>query len=303
MMLSKNTKGAILMVLSMAGFTCNDALVKSVTPFMNIGQIMLVRGLLTFLLVYVIARHLGALRHIRIVAQPMVLLRVLCEIGAAITYLTALGQIPLGNASSILQSLPLAVTLGAALVLGESVGWRRWAAIIVGFLGVMIIIRPGPEGFTLAALYVVVSVFFAASRDLVTKRISADVPSLAITLYTTLANAVVGALLIVPLGGWQPMSTTTFSHLLLASALVFVGYQSIVMAMRTGEISFIAPFRYTSLLWALGLGFLLFGERPDAWTITGAVVVIGSGLYAFYRENQRNRAAPVAQASQPGSPL
>lgn len=303
MALSNNMKGAVLMALSMAGFTCNDALVKAVTPFVNVGQIMFVRGALTTLLVYVIARQMGALRHIRILKDPMILLRIGFEILAAITYLSALGNIPLANASSILQSLPLAVTLGAALVLKEPVGWRRWTAILVGFLGVMIIIRPGPEGFTLAALYVVISVFAAASRDLATKKIGASTPSLTVTLFTAIGNGIVGAVLIVPMGGWQPMSGSTFGLLALASLLVFVGYQSIVMAMRMGEISFIAPFRYTSLLWALGLGIVFFGETPDFWMIFGATVVICSGLYTFYRENKRQLADPVGQESRPGSPV
>ncbi|RCW28486.1 drug/metabolite transporter (DMT)-like permease [Ciceribacter lividus] len=287
MALSSNTKGAILMMLSMAGFTCNDAVIKAVTPYMNVGQIMLIRGVMTSLLVYMIARRMNALDHIRTLFQPMVALRVLFEVTAAIAYLSALGQIPLGNAASILQSLPLAVTLGAALFLGEPVGWRRWTAIIVGFIGVMIIIRPGPEGFTLASLYVVSSVFSAAARDLVTKRIHAGVSSLSVTLFSAAGNAVAGALLVQPFGGWQPMSGELFGLLALASVLVLIGYQAIIMAMRTGEISFIAPFRYTSLLWAVGLGIVVFGEVPDVWMMTGTAIVIASGLYAFYRENKR----------------
>ncbi|HLP70130.1 MAG TPA: DMT family transporter [Rhizobium sp.] len=287
MKLSRNTTGAVLMMMSMAGFTCNDAVIKAVTPYMNVGQIMLIRGVLTSLLVYLIARRMNALDHIRTLFQPMVALRVLFEVTAAIAYLSALGQIPLGNAASILQSLPLAVTLGAALFLGEPVGWRRWTAIIVGFIGVMIIIRPGPEGFTLASLYVVGSVFSAAARDLVTKRIHAGVSSLSVTLFSAAGNAVAGALLVQPFGGWQPMTGELFWLLALASVLVFIGYQAIIMAMRTGEISFIAPFRYTSLLWAVGLGLVVFGEVPDVWMMTGTAIVIASGLYAFYREHKR----------------
>lgn len=302
MVLSNNMRGALLMMLAMAGFTCNDALIKAVTPHMNVGQIMLVRGAFTCVLVYLIARKMGALRHFSVILQPMVALRVGFEILAAITFLTALGNLPLGNVSSILQSLPLAVTLGAALFLGEPVGWRRWSAIIVGFLGVLIIIRPGPEGFTLASLYVLLSMFLAAGRDLATRKVSADVPSLTVTLCTTVANTIVGAFLIVPFGGWQPMSMNSVGHLAGAAMLVFVGYQGVVMAMRTGEISFIAPFRYTSLLWGVGLGMLFFGETLDPWMLVGAAVVIGSGLYTFSRE-QKRAAGPMGQKSQPGSPL
>ncbi len=303
MALSSNTRGALLMALSMAGFTINDALTKAVTPFMNVGQIMFLRGVMTTLLVYLIARRMGALVHIRSLAQPLVLLRILCETLSTIAYLSALRQMPLANASSILQSLPLAVTLGAALFLREPVGWRRWTAIVVGFMGVLIIIRPGPEGFTHASIYVVLSVFFAASRDLVTKKIDSAIPSLSVTLSTAAGITLTGAALIVPLGGWQPVGWANFGTLALASTLLFVGYQAIIMAMRTGEISFIAPFRYMSLLWAVALGMIFFGEVPDAWMMTGAAIVIGSGLYTFYRENKRKIRNPVGQQSRPGSPL
>ena len=301
MALSNNTKGALLMALSMAGFTFNDALSKAVTPLMNVGQLMFVRGALTTVLVFLVARHMGALGHVRMLMRPTVLLRMLFETLAAVTFLSALGQMPLANVSSILQSLPLAVTLGAALFLGEPVGWRRWTAIGVGFLGVLIIIRPGPEGFTLASLYVLMSVVFAAARDLVTKKIDSGISSLAITLSTAAGITVAGAALIVPFGGWQPMSASTWGIMLVASCLIFIGYLAIIMAMRTGEISFIAPFRYTSLLWAVTLGMVFFGEIPDIWMVVGTLIVIGSGLYAFYRENKRRAEMAMGEETLPGS--
>jgi drug/metabolite transporter (DMT)-like permease len=301
MALSNNTKGALLMALSMAGFTFNDALSKAVTPLMNVGQLMFVRGALTTVLVFLVARHMGALGHVRMLMRPTVLLRMLFETLAAVTFLSALGQMPLANVSSILQSLPLAVTLGAALFLGEPVGWRRWTAIGVGFIGVLIIIRPGPEGFTLASLYVLMSVVFAAARDLVTKKIDPGISSLAITLSTAAGITVAGAALIVPFGGWQSMSASTWGIMLVASCLIFIGYLAIIMAMRTGEISFIAPFRYTSLLWAVTLGMVFFGEIPDIWMAVGTAIVIGSGLYAFYRENKR-RAEMDRNAAASSSP-
>lgn len=291
MALSNNTRGALLMTLSMAGFTCNDALSKAVSPLMNVGQLMLVRGLFTSILVFLVARHLGALGHVRMLKDPMIGLRVLFETLAAVTFLSALGSMPLANISSILQSLPLAVTLGAALFLQEPVGWRRWLAIGIGFVGVLIIIRPGPDGFTLSSLYVLLSVFFAAARDLVTKKVDPTTSSLAITLCTATGVTIAGAILTPVLGGWTPLSGGTWAIMVLTSLLIFVGYQGIIMAMRTGEISFIAPFRYTSLLWAVALGMLFFGEVPDAWMATGASVVIGSGLYAFYREKKRREEA------------
>lgn len=288
------------MAVSMAGFTFNDALTKSVTGDLTIGQIMFIRGAFTTALVYVVARKLGALDHIRNILQPLILCRIAFETIAAISFLMALGQVPLANVSAILQSLPLAVTLGAALFLGEPVGWRRWGAIIVGFLGVMIIIQPGPEGFTVASVYVIFSVITAAGRDLVTRRIDRTVSSLTVTLFTAASISMAG-LLITPLfGGWQPVSAWTLGKLAIASVFLFAGYQAVIMAMRVGEISFIAPFRYTSLLWAVALGMLFFDEVPDIWMVIGATVVIGSGLYTFYRENKRK--AALASKIDPGSP-
>ncbi|CAN7316434.1 DMT family transporter [Rhizobium sp. LjRoot258] len=299
---SRNAQGAIYMSSAMAGFSCSDALSKSVIAYMNAGQIMCLRGLFTSIFVYVIARYMGALRSWRMVLEPMVIVRVICEILAAVTYITALGMMPIANASAILQSLPLVVTFGAALFFSEPVGWRRWSAILVGLFGVLIIIRPGPDGFTAAALLCVGSVLTTAGRDLATRGIGPEIPSLMITVVTAVSVTIVGALLTPLLGGWQSVSLASLSHLLLAAILVLIGYQSVIMAMRTGEISFVAPFRYTSLIFSTLLGFVFFAELPDLWTLTGAAVVIASGLYTFYREAKRH-VPPVAQESEPRTPV
>ncbi|TCS09065.1 DMT family transporter [Rhizobium sp. BK418] len=299
---SRNTEGAIFMSMAMAGFSSSDALSKSVIAYMNAGEIMFLRGLFTSILVYLIAWKFGALRPWRIMVKPVIALRIACEIIAAVTYITALGMMPIANASAILQSLPLVVTFGAALFFKEPVGWRRWMAILVGLVGVMIIIRPGPEGFTAAALLCVGSVASTAGRDLATRSISKDIPSLMITTVTAISVGIFGALMIPFLGGWEPVSATSLSHLLLASVLVLVGYQSVIVAMRTGEISFVAPFRYTSLIFSALLGFFFFAEVPDFWTLVGAAIVIASGLYTFYREAKRH-VPPVAQESAPRSPV
>lgn len=294
MSLSPNSRGAVLMALAMAAFTCNDAIVKLLTADLNIGQIMFVRGLFTTLLVYAIARYAGALASPGDLLNPMVLLRTALEIASTISFLWALRQIPLPNISAILQSLPLAVTLGAAVFLREPVGWRRWSAIVVGFIGVMIIVRPGPEGFTSASLFAILSVFTTAGRDLVTRKIPTHIPSLSITVFTAGTNALVGLALIPFLGGWHPLDAALTAKLFAAAALVFVGYQSIILSIRTGEISFVAPFRYVSLLWALAIGYFVFADAPDATMLFGAAVVIASGLYTFYRERRRNRRKAAA---------
>lgn len=287
MALTRNMKGALFMACAMAGFTINDALAKSVTQMASVGQIMFIRGALATLLIYIVARRAGAGMSLHVLKDPLILTRVMCEILGSITYLTALSLIPLANAASILQSLPLAVTLGAAVFLREPVGWRRWMAILVGFVGVMIIIRPGVEGFTLSALYVLGSVFFAATRDLVTTRINITTPTIIVTLLTAAGNSFAGLLLIPVQGGWQPVSLSMFAVLLLAAVMLFIGYQSVILAMRTGEISFIAPFRYSSMLWAIGLGIIVFQDWPEPIMLLGMAIVMLSGLYTFHRERHR----------------
>ncbi len=300
---SKNTQGALYMALAMAAFSCSDALSKSVISAMNAGEIMLLRGLLTSVIVYLIARRMGALRPFKVIAQKMILLRVACEAGAAVTYISALGMMPIANASAIIQALPLAVTLGAALFLKEPVGWRRWSAIIVGFLGVLVIVRPGPEGFTPAALIVIASVFITAARDLATRCVDKQVPSLMVTVCTAIGVSVIGGIMIVPLGGWTTPEPRALLHLALASVMVLAGYQTAILAMRTGDIAVVAPMRYLSLIFATLLGMIFFGEMPDLWTIAGAAIVIASGLYTFYRESRRKHASQLAQRSDPRVPV
>ena len=300
---SNNTEGAIYMALAMAAFSCSDALSKSVISVMNAGEIMLLRGLMTTAVVTLMAWQMGALRSLTIMAQPIILLRIVCEALAAVTYITALGMMPIANASAILQALPLAVTLGAAVFLKEPVGWRRWSAIAVGFCGVLVIIRPGPEGFTPAALIVVASMLVTAARDLATRCIDKTVPSLMITVCTAISVSAIGGVLIVPLGGWRPVDLNTFLHLALAAIMVLAGYQTVILAMRIGEISVVAPLRYLSLIFSALLGMIFFGEMPDLWTAIGSAIVIASGLYTFYRESRRKNARALAQRSDPRVPV
>lgn len=297
--LSPNLRGALFMAVSMAAFTANDAISKMMSLSMNMGQVMLVRGLFATAMVILLAWHQGALKRPAHILHPLMAVRVVGEVGATVAFLVALANLPLANISAVLQALPLAVTMGAALVFGESVGWRRWVAIAVGFTGVMIIVRPGYEGFSAYSLLALASVGCCAVRDLATKRIPSHIPTLLVSTVTALSVTLCGALLIGPMGGWTPLNTEQTAGFAVAAALLLVGYQFIIMAMREGEISFIAPFRYTALLWALLLGYLVFGDRPDQAMITGAVIVVASGLYALYRERILGRRKPAAESTGP----
>jgi drug/metabolite transporter (DMT)-like permease len=285
------------MAAAMAGFTMNDTITKSVSSEMNFGQVMLVRGLFAIVLVSAFAIHQRALRPLKVLFIRPVALRVIGEVGGTISFLAAISHLPLANTSAILQALPLLITLGAALTFGEPVGWRRWLAITAGFIGVLIIVRPGAEGFNQFSMFAVVSVIFCAVRDLATRWIPKHIPSLFITLLTTFTVTTAGAVILVPLGGWTPPSDRALGLLATAAVLVLIGYHCIITALRSGDISAVAPFRYTALLWALVLGYLVFGDVPDRMMIAGASIIVLSGLYAFYREHKRHR--PVA-AGAPG---
>lgn len=294
---SDNIKGALLMAASMAAFVSNDALIKLASEEASLFQALLLRGLAATAILFAIALWRRELR-VRVAPDQrrILALRLVGEVGATLCFLTALFNMPLANATAILQSLPLAVTLGAAVFLREPVGWRRWSAIAVGFLGVLIIVRPGSEGFNAYSLSALGAVCFVVLRDLSTRRLDAKVPSILVALLTSIAITVLGAVMTPLTGAWRPLSGETLGLLMGAAAFLIFGYLFSVMTMRVGEVAFVAPFRYTVLLWAVILGIVLFGDYPDAWTLTGGAVIVGSGLYTFHRERRRRTLA----AKRPG---
>ncbi|RWE60565.1 DMT family transporter [Mesorhizobium sp.] len=299
MRLSPNLRGALFMVVAMIGFTLNDAITKVSSESMNMAQVMLIRGAFASLFVGLLAWQRGALALPGSMLQPMVAVRVAGEAGATVSFLVALAHLPIANVSAVLQALPLAVTMGAALVFNEGVGWRRWLAIASGFAGVLIIVRPGFEGFSVYSLLALACVACCTVRDLATKRIPQAIPTLLVSTATALAMTVLGAALLSPMGGWTPVTGESTALLALAAVLVVIGYQFIIMAMREGDISFIAPFRYTALLWSILLGLFIFGDVPDLPMILGASVIVGSGLYALYRERVVGRQKTAAESAGP----
>lgn len=283
----------------MIGFTLNDAITKVSSESMNMAQVMLIRGAFASLFVGLLAWQRGALALPGSMLQPMVAVRVAGEAGATVSFLVALAHLPIANVSAVLQALPLAVTMGAALVFNEGVGWRRWLAIAIGFAGVLIIVRPGFEGFSIYSVLALACVACCAVRDLATRRIPQAIPTLLVSTTTALAMTMLGAALLLPMGGWTPMTGKSTAFLAMAAVLVVIGYQFIIMAMRMGDISFIAPFRYTALLWSILLGLFIFGDVPDLPMILGASVIVGSGLYALYRERIVGRRKTAAESAGP----
>ncbi|MFD1511485.1 DMT family transporter [Lacimonas salitolerans] len=284
--LSDNFKGALLMMASMAAFTLNDTFVKMLAGTLPLFQLLFLRGLLTTVMVGVLAWRMGAFaRAIPRRDWRLVALRLVAEVGAAYFFLTALFNMPLANVTAILQSLPLIVTLAATLVFKEPLGWRRMGAILIGLVGVMLIVRPGTEGFTLYSLYALIAVCFVTMRDLSTRKLSAETPSLLVTFLTSGAVMAFFGLGSV-LDEWAALDLNAALLVLAASVMVIGGYLSSIMVMRVGEIAFVTPFRYTGLIWALVLGWLVFGDWPEPLTLLGAAIVVGMGIFTLYREGQ-----------------
>ena len=284
--MSDNSRGALLMMGSMAAFTLNDACMKFVMQEIPFFQALLLRGIGASLALLMLAWLLGGLNfNIPRRDCGLVALRTLSEVAATFFFLTALMNIPIANATAILQSLPLSVTLAAALLFGERLGWRRLLAILVGFIGVLIIVRPGMGDFNIFAIYAVIAVGFVTARDLAARRLSTQVPSLTV--------AFIGACGVTVFAGFGMINTEWVavdgsSVMVLSGAVLFIlfGYLFSVMTMRVGEISIVAPFRYTALIWALIMGFVVFRDWPDGLTILGITIVVTMGMFTFYRERK-----------------
>lgn len=291
MALSDSLRGATLMTVAMLGFTLNDACMKAATVDLPVFQAIALRGVLTTVALGAIGLGTGALRlSLKGDDRWWIAFRTFGEVAGTFTFLLALKHMPIANLSAILQCLPLAVTLAAAVILRERVGWRRMTAIAVGFIGVMLIVRPGTDGFDRWSLLGLLSVCCVVIRDLATRRLSAKVPSVAVA-FLAAASVTLGAALILPFTDIAAVSLKHTFQIFGAAGFLIIGYLTVVMAMRVGDISVVAPFRYTSLIAAILLGWGAFGQFPDRWTLAGSAIVVATGIYTFYRERKRARAS------------
>lgn len=287
---TRNGPAIAAMLIAMATLILNDTLIKLASAQMPSGQILALRGTFATVLIGLMAWQTGALRCLPALKSQPVMLRVCAEVFATIAFLSALFNMPIGNVVALMQVTPLCVVAGAALFLREPVGWRRWAAALAGFAGVMLIIRPGTSAFTPWAIVALVTVVFAATRDLATRRIDPVVPSVLVTLATAAAVTLAGYFL-APLQPWQPVAVREVGLLGVAAIAMAVSYHMMVLAMRSGDVSVVAPFRYTMVLWATLSGYLVWNEVPDTWAIIGTIIVVVAGLYSFFRERSLQKSS------------
>lgn len=285
-----NLRGILLMVGSMALFAVEDMFLKFAAASLPVGEIIFVSGLFAIPVFWALAHREGQPFFSRDLLRPVILARNAGEVIGSLGYVAALAAVPLSTVSAVLQATPLAVTMGAALFMGEQVGWRRWSAILVGFAGVLLVVQPGGTGFRPEALFVLVTVAGIALRDLATRAVPDRISTHQISAWGVSSVAVLGAVMMAVTGDMRWPTAVESASLLGAVVFGTAGYWAVVAAMRVGEVSVVSPFRYTRLVFAMALGMLVFAERPGALTMIGAAIIIGSGLYAFARERARKRA-------------
>lgn len=282
---------AILMMVAAAGIlTVNDAIAKWLTGRYPVGQVLAIRGVLVVTLVYgwaVVSRRTPALR---VRSWKLNLTRGGLMALSTFLFVTSLSLMPIADAIAISFAGPIFATALAALLLAEPVGWRRWSAVAVGFAGVIVMVRPTPEMFRMVALIPIVAAFVGALRDIVTRKMGTDGESTLMVLIVSTSVVAFAGLLTLPFG-WVAPTPAELGLFVLTSILVAVAQGLMIESLKYGEVGLVGPFKYTSLLWALLLGLLVWGDVPGPWTLAGAALVIASGLYIWRRETMLRRGA------------
>ena len=290
-----NRRGIIAMLLSMAFFVTNDALMKLAREGLSSGQVMSVRGVFSVLITLGLVAWLGEARRLGMVFRASILIRGIVELSIAVLYIVALGHLPLADLTAIMQSTPLIIALYLALTGVERMGWRRWAAVLVGFGGVLLVVRPGGDSFGIFSVLAFVSALLVAVRDLTTRRIGSEIPTVLILTASVSIIAAGGAGLSL-VEGWKPMSVGTVAILAGAAFFVVIGNYAAITAFRNVEIAVVSPFRYSVILWAALAAFFVFGEVPDLAGAIGAMLIVGAGIYTVHRERIRSREKAAARA-------
>ncbi|KIT15886.1 DMT family transporter [Jannaschia aquimarina] len=278
-------RGCALMCLSMACFAVEDALIKTLGGTIPPAQIVWLLGLGGTLVLALVLKATGKPLWVPELRSRRVVLRSAADAVGASLFVPAVVLIPLATASAVIQATPLVVAMSAALFLGATVGWRRWAAILVGFGGVLLILRPGADSFDPAVLLAVGGMVALAARDLATRGLPAELSGVLLSMLAF--AAIVPAGLAVQLALGVPFVLPDAGEWAkLGGCLGFglIGYLAIVGATRAGDLAVISSFRYSRMLFALILAAIFFGERPDLWTLVGIAVIVGAGLYTLIRE-------------------
>lgn len=291
-------QGPIFMVVSMAWFAAEDALIKALAVRVPVGEIAILLGLGGVIAFGVVAQIRGKGLFTMQALRSAVLVRSLAEMFASVFMMLGIALAPLSVVTAVLQAMPLTVTLGAAVFLGEPVGWRRWSAILFGFAGVLMIVRPGLTGFDPYALLPLGAVLMLTLRDLATRKLPEGMGSAQISGWG-FAAIIPGGLIMLAVRGEVPVMPSAFDWGIQALILAvgILGYSALVLATRAADIGLTTPFRYSRLVFGMLIGVIVFGERPDALMLSGAAIVVIAGLYTLTRELRLRRAQNAGQPS------
>lgn len=285
---SANVKAIMAMSLAMASFACGDTLMKLASTALPTSELLFIRGAVVFAVSLSVAFYTGALREIRHAFGRPMAGRVFGDVSSGWLFQSALARLPYADLTAIGQLSPMMLTAASAVFFAERVGWRRWTATAVGLLGVLIIVRPGGSTFSWWALVGIASVMCTTLRDLSTRRITQRVTP--ILIMTISAGAVtLAALVVAPFSDWQWPSQLLMLKLSGAAIFSLLGQLGVIISIRTGEVSAVVPFRYTIILFSIVSSVFVFGHFPDGLTLVGISVVVGAGLYTFYREQTLRR--------------
>ncbi len=283
----ENLRGAAMMTLAMLGFAIEDMIIKLMAGSLPTWQIIGVMGVGGAFIFGALTLRKNQPLFSSAMLNRTILLRNLGELVGTVGFVTAIALTPISSASAILQATPLMVTLGAALFLHEPVGWRRWSAILVGFAGVLLIIRPGLDAFNPLSLFAVLGVLGLAIRDLATRQVSGAISSfqLSFLAFLTLIPAA-GILSLFSTVSYVPPTPWRWLLVVTSIFLAVLAYYAIVAAMRIGDISFVTPFRYSRMVFALIVGVAVFDEQPDLPMLLGSAIIVASGIYTVWRERK-----------------
>ncbi len=289
-----NLRGIAALSAGMAFLVGNDIFLKLASPDLPFGQLVFTRGVIATTLITIACVTVGVHKQWRQMFSGAVMGRSLANMFSSFFYINALFHLPIANVTSIMQATPLLLTAMAAFALKEDVGWRRWLAIAVGFGGVLLIVRPDAGGFSVYSLFAIAAIGFVAARDLFTKVVRADVPSLVVTLATSVV-VTVGAGIYSFVEGWADVSAQELTYIGASAACLVCGYHAVIVAFRSGEVAVIAPFRFSIVVWAMIGGYFIWNEAPDLFTLAGIGLIVTMGAYTFHRERIRaNQERPLA---------
>ena len=283
-----NRRGIVAITLSMAAFAANDAMMKVVARFYPTGEVVFIRGLMTVVILVTVIAMLGQLPKTVHVIRPLVLLRAVVDAFATVCFVVALVHINIAELSAIVLTSPLIMTALAVLLFREQVGWRRWGAIIAGLIGTLFVVKPSFGSLEIWAMIGLGAAVGSAVRDLTTRRIAPEIPTLVIGFAGSVV-VTLGGLALIAVEEWRWLAVSDLALLSVAAAFHSFGTYLLVLAFRGVDISVVASFRYTLLLWGGIAGYIALGEIPDGWSFVGAALIVASGIYTLHREAVRRR--------------